>query len=197
MIKAVFFDVGGVLIRDDAVEILKRQSRSLHVPYRELRDNMRVHRILLMKGAITRREYLRRLAQRFQLPPIRARVIRSLFPRFRYFRSNWIVAKQLRRNGYRVGVITNAVPPSPFSQRLRLSPYFRPIVRSWQVGSVKPERRIFEIARRRASVKFNQMAFFDDRDRNVRAAKKLGIKAFVYKNPTQLVRSLRRLGVKV
>lgn len=39
--------------------------------------------------------------------------------------------------------------------------------------------------------------FFDDKSENVAAAERLGIKAFVYKNPAQLVRSLRRLGVKI
>lgn len=197
MIKAVFFDVGGVLIQDDAVEILKRQSQLLSIPYRELRDELRADHVLLMKGVITRREYLRRLARRFQLPPIRIQELKSLFPRYRYFRNNWAVAKRLRENGYRVGIITNVTPPLPFGPRLKLFPLFRPVIRSWQVKSVKPERRIFEIARRRAAVKFSQMAFFDDRERNVKAARKLGIQAFVYKNPGELMRQLRRHGVKI
>ena len=197
MIKAILFDVGGVLIWDDAVEILKGQSRLLRIPYRELRDDMRVHRVLLMKGLITRREYLRRLAQRFKLPPIRVGDLQHLFPRYRYFRRNWAVARRLRRNGYCVGAITNVTPPFPFGQRLRLSPHFRPIIRSWQVKSVKPERRIFEIARRRAGFQFSEIALVDDRLRNVRAARSLGIKAFVYKNPGELVRQLRRFGVRI
>ncbi len=41
------------------------------------------------------------------------------------------------------------------------------------------------------------MVFFDDRPKNVIAAKRLGIKAFVYKNPVELVRQLRRLGVRI
>ncbi len=39
--------------------------------------------------------------------------------------------------------------------------------------------------------------FFDVQPDCVAAAQHLGIKAFVYKNPAQLVRSLRRLGVKI
>lgn len=201
MIKAVFFDVGGVLISDDSIDILRRQSRLLGISYRRLRDDMRPDRILLMKGVITRSEYLRRLAQKFQLPPIKTRSLRRLFRRQRYFRESWAVAKRLRSNGYIVGIISNAMPPMPFNKKSKLlnasSKLFRPIVLSYKVKSVKPEKRIFEIARKRGRVKFSQMAFLDDRPRNVRAAKRLGIKAFVYKNPPQLVRSLRRLGVEV
>lgn len=201
MIKALFFDVGGVLIEDNSAEILKRQSLLLDISYRMLRDDMRPDRILLMKGVIAHREYLRRLAKKFQLPPIKARSLRRLFRRQRYFRDVWVVAKRLRNNDYIVGIISNAVPSMPFSKRSKLlnapSKLFRPIVLSYRVKSVKPEKRIFEIARKRGRIKFSEMAFFDDRPRNVRAAKRLGIKAFVYKNPARLVKSLRRLGVKI
>lgn len=193
----MFFDVGGVLIGDDSVGISRRQSRLLRIPYQELLDGSRDDRILLMKGMITRREYLRRLARRFRLPPIRISDLQSVLPPYRYFQSTWRVAKRLKENGCRVGIITNVVPPFPFGPRLKLFPHFRPIIRSWEVKSVKPERRIFEIARRRTGVRFSEMAFFDDRLRNVRAARKLGIKAFLYENSVELVRSLRRLGVKV
>lgn len=197
MIKAVFFDVGGVLIRDDAVQIMQRQSRHFHIPYQDLIHDLRADRVLLMKGMITRRTYWKRLARRFGLPPIRVSDLRPFFPRYRYFRGTWTVARRLRRTGYRVGLITNVMPPRPFGPRLKLFPYFRPIIRSWQVKSAKPERRIYEIARRRAGVKFGEMAFFDDRMRNVRAARKLGIRAFLYRSPGELVRQLRRCGVKI
>lgn len=197
MIKIVFFDVGGVLIRDDAVQIMQRQSRHFRIPYQDLIHDLRSDRVLLMKGVITRRTYLKRLARRFGLPPIRVGDLRPLVPRYRYFHGTWVAARRLRQNGYRVGLITNVVPPLPLGPRLKLHPHFRPIIRSWQVRSVKPERRIYEIARRRAGVKFGEMAFFDDRMRNVRAARKLGIHAFLYKNSTQLVRQLRRCGVNI
>ena len=201
MIKAVFFDVGGVLISDNSIDILKRQSRFLRISYRMLRDDMRPDHILLMKGLIARREYLLRLAKKFQLSPIKVRNLRRLFLRQRYFREGWAVAKRLRSNGYIVGIISNAMPPMPFNRRSKLlntaSRIFRPIVLSYRVKSVKPEKRIFDIARKRSRVKFSEMAFLDDRPRNVRAAKRLGIKAFVYKNPAKMVKSLRRLGVRI
>ena len=201
MIKALFFDVGGVLISDDSIDILKRQSQLLGISSRKLRDDMRLDRILLMKGMIARREYLRRLAKNFQLPPISVESLRPLFRRQRYFHESWAVARRLRNSGYIVGIISNAVPPMPFSKKSKLlnepSKLFRPVIFSYKVKSVKPEKQIFEIARRRSKVKFSEMAFCDDKLRNVRAAKRLGIRAFLYKNPARMIKSLRRLGVKI
>lgn len=198
MIKAVFFDVGGVLIKDNTRLMLRSQGRLLGVPYDDLRVRMKRDRLLLTKGTITRREYLGRLQKRFGLKRVTFAHLRFVFPRrYTFIVAPWRIARRLRENGYLVGIITNATRPPSFSPRLRLSPLFSPIVRSYQVGAAKPDRKIYEIAQRRARVKFQEMVFFDDRPKNVRAAKQLGIKAFVYKNPTQLVRQLRKFGVKI
>jgi len=50
---------------------------------------------------------------------------------------------------------------------------------------------------KRARVFFPESIFFDDRPRNIAMAKRLGMKAFLYKNPQQLIRSLRSYGVKI
>ncbi len=198
MIKAIFFDVGGVLVEDNSAGIFTRHARLLGIDRDRLITVMRPDRRLLSKGLISHREYLRRLSARFGIPPIRVADIRSVMPRrYRRVHSMWAIARLLRRRGYRIGVITNVPPPLPFRPELRLHPLFSVVVRSFAVGSVKPEKRIFDIARRRAGVKFLEMLFFDDKPRNVTAAKYLGIKAFVYKNPRQLVRQLRRYGVRI
>lgn len=197
MIKAVFFDVGGVLIEDNSIGILRRQARIFGIPFQMLKTAMRADRILLMKGLISRREYLRRMSRNFKLSELTVRDIRPSLRPQRYFRENWRVAARLRKNGYVVGIISNAMRPLPFQKKSRLTRYFRPVVLSWRVKSVKPERRIFEIARRRAGVKFSEMAFVDDKTRNVRAANALGIKAFVCKNPVNLKRKLQTLGVSI
>lgn len=195
-VEAIFFDVGGVLIRDDAEAILERQSRAFGIPLDALREEMRPDRLLLMKGKIPRREYLRRMSKRFGTKPMRIRDLAAVVPsRYRFRRAVWNIARTLRRNGYRVGVITNVVPPLPFGPRLRLHPLFRPIIRSYQVGFVKPEQGIFAIAAKRARVSLRESIFLDDRPRNVAGAERIGMKALLYENPQQLVRSLRRAGV--
>lgn len=197
-VKAIFFDVGGVLIWDDAKDTLMRQSRKLGIPFHELRDDMRPDRLLLMKGKIPRREYLKRVLNHFGIPPIRIRDLVAAIPRrYRYHGAVWNIARTLRRNGYRIGIITNVMPPFPFGPRLQLHPLFRPIIRSYQVGAAKPEREIFAIAIQRARVSFRESIFLDDRPRNIAAAKRLGMRAFRYENPPQLVRSLRRFGVGI
>ena len=199
MIKAVFFDVGGVLVRDDSDQITARQAKILGVSHQRHQEAVRLQRGLLWKGLISRREYLRRLCTALGRPLIGDRELRTIFPKqiYRYER-NWKIAERLGKAGYTVGVITNDVPPHRFRPKVPLRyPPFRPVIRSYEVRARKPERRIFALALRRASVRPAEAVFFDDKPKNVVAAKRLGIKAFVYKNPAKLVRQLRRHGVKV
>lgn len=199
MIKAIFFDVGGVLTRDNSERITERQAKVLGVSHRRLQQATRSQRGLLGKGLIGRREYLRRLCRALKRPLIGDRELKDIFPKRAYrYERNWRTAHRLRRAGYIVGIITNDVPPHRFLVRSPLRyPPFRPVIRSYEVHARKPERKIFSVAVRRAGVKFGEAIFLDDRPENIVAAKRLGIKAFVYKNPAQLVRSLRRFGVKV
>lgn len=199
MIKAIFFDVGGVLVRDDSKRILDRQSSLLKVDRQHLITVMRPDRRLLMKGAISRSEYLRRVGKKLRTKRLSSLDLGQIFPAsIVRHQQTWVIARRLWQRGYITGIITNVFPPHRFLPQVRLSyPPFRPIIRSYAVGAAKPERIIYDIARRRAKVKFSEMAFLDDREANVAAANKLGIKAFVYKNPAQLVRELRRRGVKI
>ena len=199
MIRAIFFDVGGVLVRDQGDLTLRRQKRLFGSGFSTRIS--RKNREQLAKGLITWSQYYRILS-RTSGRVVTFNELHGTFPKHtsRYER-NWKIARKLYRAGYVVGVISNAYPPrSSFALNRKLAlpyPPFRPVVLSYRVHTRKPERKIFDIARKRSGFRFHEMVFFDDRSRNVRAAKRLGIKAFAYKNPRQLVRSLRRLGVKI
>ncbi len=199
IVKAVFFDVGGVLIRDDSLKITVRQARVLGVSPKQLQAAIRLQRGLLGKGLMSRREYLQRLCSSLERPLIGDRELKVIFPkRVHRYERNWRIARQLWKAGYIVGIITNDVPPHRFLLRAPLRyPPFRPIIRSFEVHSRKPERKIFRIAMQRARVKFSEAIFFDDKPRNVVAARKLGMRAFQYKNTQQLIQSLRKFGVAI
>jgi putative hydrolase of the HAD superfamily len=65
---------------------------------------------------------------------------------------------------------------------------------SCEVGSIKPERRIYEILRSRLGCEFGEIVFFDDVPVNVEKAAELGIRAFLWKDSGAAREELRRLG---
>lgn len=202
MIKAIFFDAGGVLVRDRSDAAFRKFAHYIRVPLHKAKaayfspDRER----LIEEGKITRTEFYARVCKKLGRPPLPRHAFVMLTPKGKppiIAHTFWVI-KQLKRNGYIVGVISNIMTARRASRFWSLyGRLFRPLVLSYEVEAKKPNRKIFEIARRRARVKFSEMVFIDDHQKNIVAAKKFGIAAFVYKNPKHLVQSLRRFGVKI
>ena len=93
----------------------------------------------------------------------------------------------IRKNkakGSKIGVLSN-VAQYQFNQlfsKEEQEELFDFLVLSGEVGFLKPSKEIFEIAIDESGACLNEIYFFDDSLQNVKAAKKLGINAFLYRN---------------
>lgn len=72
---------------------------------------------------------------------------------------------------------------------------FDEYVLSYEVGYVKPDPRIYEIAVAKAEVSPNECLFIDDRRENIEAARQLGIQTIHCLEDSDLEASLRTLGL--
>jgi putative hydrolase of the HAD superfamily len=64
---------------------------------------------------------------------------------------------------------------------------------SCEAGSVKPEKKIYEVTVKALDCGYGEVVFFDDMEENVEKALSLGMKAFVWKDPEEAGRTLERL----
>jgi putative hydrolase of the HAD superfamily len=74
--------------------------------------------------------------------------------------------------------------------------YFDHRVLSYEVGSLKPDRKIFERAIAAANRPAESLFFIDDREENIVAARQLGIKAHQFKSEKGLVVALQDAGIE-
>jgi FMN phosphatase YigB (HAD superfamily) len=72
---------------------------------------------------------------------------------------------------------------------------FDEYVLSYEVGYVKPDPRIYEIAVDKAEVSPNECLFIDDRRENIEAARQLGVQTIHCREDSDLEASLRTLGL--
>jgi putative hydrolase of the HAD superfamily len=72
---------------------------------------------------------------------------------------------------------------------------FDEYVLSYEVGHMKPESRIYEVAVSMAVASPNECLFIDDRRENIEAAQKQGIQAVHFKEDTDLEAALRKMGL--
>ncbi len=88
--------------------------------------------------------------------------------------------KRLAKN-YRVGLLTNSIAgmvDELFKRKLIPKLAYAAIVDSSQVGTMKPEPKIYELAERIAGVSGGEIFFIDDSRANLTAAEKFGWRGF-------------------
>jgi glucose-1-phosphatase len=79
----------------------------------------------------------------------------------------------------------------------RILDYFDHHVLSYEVGSLKPDRKIFEYAIAVSGHEPEALFFIDDREENIVAARQLGMHAHQFKTELQLMDALHQAGVKI
>lgn len=98
------------------------------------------------------------------------------------------------RPHYKIGLLSNA---NKYSVERRIpadkQALLDAMVVSGEVGSVKPQREIFELTAERLSVGFDEMVFIDDLERYVQAAEAYGIRSIQYRDLVSMKRELEAL----
>jgi len=75
--------------------------------------------------------------------------------------------------------------------------YFKNRITSCDVGSMKPEEKIYKVLLERYNLIPEECVFIDDRPINIEAAKSFGFHGIVFKDASQLESDLKKLGIKL
>jgi glucose-1-phosphatase len=84
---------------------------------------------------------------------------------------------------------------SHVASRYRIFEYFDHRILSHEVGSMKPDRRIYDVAIAASGKSPEALFFTDDRIENVQSARNLGIQAHHFRSLNELVTALKECGV--
>jgi putative hydrolase of the HAD superfamily len=101
------------------------------------------------------------------------------------------VLRQLRPF-YRIGLISNAWPDARqiLDEKLRISSYFDAVITSAEIGFAKPHPHIYRMALQALDVTPEQAVFVDDFLENVEAARALGMQTIHFRTPDQALGEL-------
>lgn len=202
MIRAVFFDFGGVIARLDREEMARLEAK-YGLPSGALWDSL--YGIpewqALRVGRGSEEEWLEAVGRRLDelagrpIPGIRedwAQVWRGLDEEI-------LRLMRALRGRYRVGLISNATLrlDEELREHHRIDHLFDIIVNSARVGVAKPDVRIYRLAAERLGVEPPACVHIDDLVPNVQGARQAGFHALHYTGDyPSLERDLRALGVE-
>ena len=92
---------------------------------------------------------------------------------------------------------TNEAHAAFIEKQYSVFEHFGHRILSHEVGSLKPDSKIYEEAIRVSGRAPEELFFTDDREENIEAALQLGIRAHLFRSPSGLVKALREQGVEV
>lgn len=197
-IKAVFFDIGNVLLKFDSAEVARKMAWAVR------RHPLRVARYLwhsrigeaVERGQVRAREIYRLMRGELGYKGDYEDFRRLWCDHFTLERQTAALLKRLTRS-HRVYLLsnTNHLHYEFIRERYAFPHQVHGAVLSYKLGLRKPEPGIYLAALRQARVRAPEAVFIDDLEVNVAAAARLGMRALRYTGPEALRSDLGRLGV--
>ncbi len=107
------------------------------------------------------------------------------------------LTQTLKKKGYQLLLLSNTIKPhfSYIQSNYPFLSHFDHIILSYEVGSIKPEKAIFEHALKKATSHPSNCFFIDDLLENVHAAERLGIHGHHFTSPAHLMEDLIQSGI--
>lgn len=194
-IRAVFFDLGNVLLDFDFGRAARKLSRLTGRPEPELTWSVAtvVERTRYEFGHTRTDEFLKQLSRALGLQMERNE-LRDLWSDIFSENAEMIaLARSLR------GIVprhvlsnTNELHIEFIRERFPFFAEFDGYVYSYEERVGKPDSKIYEIALQRAHAAAAHSLFIDDREENVHGARQVGMRAIHYANRTQAMKEIRQ-----
>ena len=195
-IRAVFFDLGGVIVRTEYQSPRERLAERLGMEYEDLDrivfDSETGRQASI--GTITSLQHWEAVMKRLKRPYEEMNAIRDEF-----FAGD-IVDRQILdflrslRGTYKTGLISNAWSDlRDYLVREKMDDAFDHIIISAEVGVAKPEPKIFQVALDQAGTSPNEAVFVDDFHLNIEGCEKVGIKGIHFKDAQSTLEQLKLL----
>jgi epoxide hydrolase-like predicted phosphatase len=196
MIKAVFFDLGGVIVRTEFQAPRQHLAERLGMEYEDLVKLVfdSPSSIKASHGEISDKQHWAEVTKRLRLPAAETEAIREEFFAGDVVDREIVEFLRSLRPRYFVGLISNAWPDlRDYIARQKFDDAFDHMVISGEVGVMKPEARIYQIALEQARVSPNEAIFVDDVYENIEGCERVGIKGIHFKDPGSALKQFKTL----
>jgi len=195
-IRAVFFDLGGVILRTEFQSPRERLAEEVGLTYEEL-----VKIVFESKssqeasiGKISEDEHWKFVARALHRPLKEREAIQKEFFAGDIIDRELIAFIRSLRPRYGTGLISNAWDGlRSYMEREQLADAFDVLTISAEVGVMKPGATIFEHAFEQLEVKPREAVFIDDFAENITGCEAVGMHGILFKSTEQTLKDLKKL----
>ena len=197
MIKAIYWDIGGVLARTADRQPRQALALRLGMTYEDLEtlvfgsESGRA----AQRGEISEPERWARLAGELGIDPAVVPDVQQAFFGGDIIDADLVAYIRRLHQSYRTGIISNAMSDarSLVMGRWGLADVFDHLTFSSELGVMKPDPRIYQHALQGLGVLPGEAIFVDDFLRNVEGAQALGMAAVYFRSPQQAMQEVDEL----
>jgi epoxide hydrolase-like predicted phosphatase len=197
IIRAIIFDLGGVLLRTGDFTPRERLASRLGISRHELEELIFGGESgnKAQRGEISVGQHWANLAAQIHYSDNELKSLVDEFFANDELDLNLLDYVRKLHKTYKTGLLSNAFDDlrQIITERWHFEDAFDEIIISAEVGLVKPEARIFEMVVERLGVETRQAVFVDDMQRNIDGAKKVGLQGIRFQNPLQVRFDLEQL----
>ena len=186
MIKFIYFDVGGVVIKDFSgtnkwselkkdIGVSLSQNEDFDAFFDKYESELCMGRNLKTLLPLIKKEFSINFPKNYIF-------LNEFVNRFDKNDTLWPLLEKLR-NKYRICLLTNMYPNmlnEIYKRKIMPSINWDTIIDSSIEGFSKPSTQIYKIAQQKANVKSNQIIFIDNSQKNIKAAQEVGWNTFLY-----------------
>lgn len=173
-ISFIYFDLGGVVIDNEHTK--QGLARDFNLKIDEIQQFFDEQWREACLGVTDNQTYLARFKDRFQVEHPKVDFVDFISEYMGHYQETHDLIHDLARD-YRLGILSNAelgMIDTLFTKGKIPKIDWDVIIESAKVRTVKPEKKIYDIARKKAKVKPHEILFIDDRQNNIDAALALG-----------------------
>lgn len=197
-IKALIFDIGGVIIFYDHMIAARQMSKIIERDAKEIFEILDSNRggfTHAYELGVSRKTYWRIMEKQLGVKKIPEKKFDELWTTIFWPNKKLISQiKKLKKN-YKIALISNigSLHQRYLDKTYRLNKIFPIRIYSYKAEARKPKPEIFKAALKKLKVKPEEAVFVDDRLENARAASKLRMHGVYFRNNRQTIRELDRL----
>ncbi len=199
MIKAIIFDYGGVITLGKFEDIYDKLAEYLKInpeDFIKIRDKY-LRRMFI--GKISTERFCEIVKKEFNLDCDVLEYYKKAYLEVISKNINQDMLKLIKKlkNNYKLILLSNILKlHADMNEKEGIFSDFDELIFSYNVGFVKPDQRIYNLALKRINLRPEECIFIDDYKDNIKIAYELGIRTILYKNEEDLIKNLNGLGVK-